>query len=298
MKEHEGFSKGEELLAQALEECLEEDLSFVPPEGEIARQHPFSKQFDQEMQAFLDEASAHLNRKKIKRHFSLRYGQLAACLLVFVLCGSLFYHLFRTSFDNTMTSDLAASMEEASEAVEETEAGSFDEEGSLDTDAGEAVPEDAPAMGNGQETDETLAGGRTKEYCGRTVYYAKQQDVPDMLDGVTTLVNCPVLDEEHMLLYLTIGNTGEEDLEYWNRYDLEVWLEDGWYRIPYDGQSDGQWVTLEAGMAVDEEIDLTAYQIDGKANYRLLTYVGTELLSAEFTFEEIFTKTMEDLEDE
>ena len=51
-------------------------------------------------------------------------------------------------------------------------------------------------------------------------------------------------------------------------------------------------------MAVDEEIDLTAYQIDGKAKYRLITYVGQELLGAEFTFEEIFTKTMEDLEEE
>ena len=70
MKEHEGFSKGEELLSQAIEECLEEDLSFIPPEGEIARKHQFSKRFDQEMQAFLEEISASLHKKRIQRHLS------------------------------------------------------------------------------------------------------------------------------------------------------------------------------------------------------------------------------------
>lgn len=292
MKEHEGFSKGEELLSQAIEECLEEDLSFIPPEGEIARKHQFSKRFDQEMQAFLEEISASLHKKRIQRHFSLRYGSIAACLLVFVICGGLFYHVIQNSFDDFTASDQAASVEEIVETAEEAEAGEADAGGGIEEAAEEDAPMDAPAMS--QETDK----GQTKEYCGRTVELAKLQEVPDRLEGVTTLVNCPVLDEENMLLYLTIGNTGEEDLQYWNQYDLEVWLEDGWYRIPYEEQKDGQWMTLEAGMAVDEEIDLTAYQIDGKAKYRLITYVGQELLGAEFTFEEIFTKTMEDLEEE
>lgn len=42
MKERESLLEGEKLLAQALDECLEEDLSFIPPERELARKHHFS----------------------------------------------------------------------------------------------------------------------------------------------------------------------------------------------------------------------------------------------------------------
>ena len=56
-------------------------------------------------------------------------------------------------------------------------------------------------------------------------------------------------------------------------------------------------MTLEAGMAVDEEIDLTDYHIDYDAQqYRLITRVNQELVSAEFTFGDGFTETM-DLEE-
>ena len=48
------MNKQEELLVQVLEECLEEDLSFVPPEGEIARTHRFSREFEQRMQEILE----------------------------------------------------------------------------------------------------------------------------------------------------------------------------------------------------------------------------------------------------
>ena len=53
MKKPEKLTRGEELLAQALEECLDEDLSFVPPEREIARTHRFSERFAESMDRFL-----------------------------------------------------------------------------------------------------------------------------------------------------------------------------------------------------------------------------------------------------
>ena len=60
---------------------------------------------------------------------------------------------------------------------------------------------------------------------------------------------------------------------------------------------EGQWLTLEAGMAVDEEIDLSEYRIDYDARqYRLVTYVGQDMLSVIFTFEGAFTETMEEQE--
>ena len=105
MKEHNGFSAGEELLSQVLEECLEEDLSFVPPEGEIARGHRFSDNFEKKMQNIFDDSSSHIQKKKIQRHFLPSYRQAAACILVFVVCGGLFYYMIKdsvksfTSFD-------------------------------------------------------------------------------------------------------------------------------------------------------------------------------------------------------
>ncbi len=289
MKEHKGFSAGEELLSQVLEECLEEDLSFVPPEGEIARSHRFSDNFEKKMQEIFDDASNHIKQKKIQRHFLPRYRQAAACILVFAVCGGLFYYVIKDSVKDFASFDGVASVEEAAEeASEDASAGGIDA-GSGWAEKENAAPASEPEAESGE--------GQTKDYCGKTVYLAKQQEVPDMLENVTTLVNCPVLDEEHTILYLTIGNTGEDDLQYWNQCELEVWLLDGWYRIPLKQQEDGEWITLESGMAVDEEIDLALYEIDCSAKYRLVTYVGEELLGAEFTFEETFTKTMEELEE-
>ncbi len=88
--------------------------------------------------------------------------------------------------------------------------------------------------------------------------------------------------------------TGAEDIRYLNQYDLEVQLQDTWYRIPAESGEEGRWLTLEAGMAVDEEIDLSEYQIDYDASqYRLVTHVGQETLGVEFTFGEVFKKTKE-----
>lgn len=50
-------------------------------------------------------------------------------------------------------------------------------------------------------------------------------------------------------------------------------------------------------MAVDEEIDLSKYQMDYDASqYRLVTYVEQDVLGVEFTFGEVFKKTMEETE--
>ncbi len=287
MKEHNGFSAGEELLSQVLEECLEEDLSFVPPEGEIARGHRFSDNFEKKMQNIFDDSSSHIQKKKIQRHFLPSYRQAAACILVFVVCGGLFYYMIKDSVKSFTSFDEEASMEGiAEDSSEEVTAGAMD--------AGNGLAEEdnaAPASETESQNEQT------KDYCGKTVYLAKQQEVPDMLENITTLVNCPVLDEENTILYLTIGNTGEDDFQYWSQCELEVWLVDGWYRIPLEQQEEGEWITLKAGMAVDEEVDLALYQIDCSAKYRLVTYVGEELLGAEFTFEETFIKTMEELEE-
>lgn len=299
MKRHETFSEGEKLLARVLDECLEEDLSFVPPEGEIARTHRFSERFGQAMEELLDRRDDAEREQRIRRHFSPGYGQWAACILIFCVCGWLFYQAGGLiSSSDTAPAEMESAMEDAEEEFAETGAGdaaapeettdSAAEEADAGAFAGDAKSEE-PADDGGQ-------GGRV--YCGRTIYPSGQQEVPERLENVNTLVNCPVLDEENPVLFLTIGNTGEEDIVYRNRYELEVQFDGIWYQVPSESGEEGQWLTLEAGMAVDEEIDLSGYPIDYEAGpYRFITYVGGELVSAEFTFGEAFTEKMEKLEE-
>lgn len=294
MQRHEKLSEGEALLAEVLEECLEEDLSFVPPEREISRKHRFSGEFEQAMERLLKEISDEFRKKEIKRHFSPRYGQWAACILIFCACGWL---LARVG-SRIGSSDVEKSADMAEAPMEESAVGEASEEG-LDSGAGNGMTgalEDTDMEDHSSET--VYSGGQEgKNYCEQMVYPSRDQEIPERLENLTTLVNCPVLDEDNPVLMLTIGNTGEEDVRYLNHCELEVWLEDAWYQIPSESGQDGEWLTLEAGMAVDEEIDLSEYQIDYDASqYRLVTYTGQGPLGVEFTFAEVFKKTMEESE--
>ena len=139
-----------------------------------------------------------------------------------------------------------------------------------------------------------------EQYAKQTIYLAEIQDMPEALENVNTLVNCPVLDEENPTLTLTIANTGETSTSYQMPPILEVWLDDGWYVIPTTSTESKEptWTRLEEKMAMDEAIDLTQYQIDyGAQRYRMVVRIGEHMLSAEFTFEEVFSEQMETLEE-
>ncbi len=318
MKKHREPTPGELLLGQVVEECLEEDLSFVPPEREIARTHRFSEAFEQAMEKLFGEMASQ-EEQRIKRHFSVKYGQLAACVLLFVLCGGIFAALVRQSMKSA--SELSGSAETTEEILEDTAAAAevTEEEaeapaeaasGALEDSTGGTAeefggdrtaqkPEEEKASGASVEDQdsnmESLYAERTKQYCGGQVERASRQEVPETLDYVTTLVNCPVQDEENPTLYLTIGNVGEELLKYNGDFVLEVWLEDGWYVVPSARSEPMVWKELEPGMAVDVELDLTKWAIDyGAERYRLITHVNEEFISAEFTFSERFREKMEE----
>ena len=295
MKKPEKLTRGEELLAQALEECLDEDLSFVPPEREIARTHRFSERFAESMDRFLGKE---VREKEIRRHFMPRYGYLAACMLVFCVCGGLFLGVLYPEWSRTGSTADEAQTEESTAALPEETAedaaasaegavsGGVSEDYGVTTQSEAAEPEEAAAAADG-------GAPAAKEYCGQTVYPADQQDVPETLDGVTVKVNSPVQDEENPVLYLTIGNTGEDPVEYEDRCALEVWLDDGWYVLPVYEEKEIRTGELEAGMAVDEIVDLSSYEIDYSAQrFRLVTRVNGDKIGAEFTFSEEFSESM------
>ena len=138
-----------------------------------------------------------------------------------------------------------------------------------------------------------------EHYAKQTIYLAESQDMPEALENVNTLVNCPVLDEENPTLTLTIANTGETSTSYQMPPILDVWLDDGWYVIPTTSTESKEptWTRLEEKMAMDEAIDLTQYQIDyGAQRYRMVVRIGEHMLSAEFTFEDVFAQKMEEQE--
>ena len=53
MQDKNQCSAQDQLLKKVLDECMEEQLSFVPPEREIARMHKFSPEFLERMREIL-----------------------------------------------------------------------------------------------------------------------------------------------------------------------------------------------------------------------------------------------------
>ena len=95
-RQEEKKAEAEKLLTRVLEECLDEDLSFVPPEREIARSHTFSESFEEKMDQLLNDGEEAVRKGKereIRRHFSPRYGQMAATVLIFLVAGLLVWNV-------------------------------------------------------------------------------------------------------------------------------------------------------------------------------------------------------------
>ena len=55
-----------ELLADAFNACMEEQLSFIPPEREIARMHAFSERFQNAMEE-LCRTNGRLKKRELSR---------------------------------------------------------------------------------------------------------------------------------------------------------------------------------------------------------------------------------------
>ena len=226
-RQEEKKAEAEKLLTRVLEECLDEDLSFVPPEREIARSHTFSESFEEKMDQLLNDGEEAVRKGKereIRRHFSPRYGQMAATVLIFLVAGFLVWNvkdLFHpeiasesvkteTAMD-TSTYDDAVLEESAAEDIEEAMATADSADAGTQKEAADAAPGSLTAeeeeWEKGEVNDPSQEG---ISYCGNMIYPAVQQEVPELLETLTTLVNCPVQDEDNTMIVLAIGNTGEE----------------------------------------------------------------------------------------
>ena len=317
-RREEKKAEAEKLLTRVLEECLDEDLSFVPPEREIARNHTFSEPFEDKMDQLLNDGEEAVRKGKereIRRHFSPRYGQMAATVLIFLVAGFLVWNvkdLFHSEiasesaktetamdtsvYDDAMLEESAAEdEEEVTTTAESAEAAAQEDAAADQADAG--AKEISPLeeeWAKGEISDPSQEG---VSYCGKLIYPAVQQEVPEYLEEVTTLVNCPVQDEENTTMVLSIGNIGENTVRYLDGYDIEVQVGSTWYVIPHKQYAQRIWKNLEGKMAIDMEINLSDFDIDyGAQEYRIIAYVDGQQVSAEFTFGEVFDAKMEEQE--
>lgn len=165
-------TEGEELLTRVLDECLEEDLSFVPHEREIAGKHRFSPGFEEQMEAMMTEAEQKMQEKELKKHFHFQWGQLAACVAVFCVCGALAGTVYLQHSGGKGNADTTAMMTAESADVAEE---------SAELEVAEDAMEDAADTGaaDGLEAEKTadVVTSKGKTYCGQTIYLAEIQDM-------------------------------------------------------------------------------------------------------------------------
>lgn len=130
-----------------------------------------------------------------------------------------------------------------------------------------------------------LAGGRENDHADTE---APEQNVTDETESVKILVSSPVIARDAEVVKVTIGNIGETPISYNTNMELQVQCGEDWCVVPGKSDPKGQdtTVTLEPGMAQDEELNLADYDLDYDADaYRIITYVDGVPYSAEFQFE-------------
>ena len=271
----------EELLAEVLNACMEEQLSFIPPEGEIARTHTFSREFQEYMKHLLRTQGKPERRKMTKQEFVFRFNKLAACFLVLIVVGGLCAGGFLLLGRNGFKSEAPASGTESAAAADMAAEAEVTEE-----TAEEEAPAEAP------EPDGGMAEMAPEEitFMGTQIVLAAAQELPEETEQVRTLVSSPLVDREAESIKITVGNRSQSPIYYYTSMDLEVLVDGAWYLLPgkqnLTEEDLNRMVRLEPEMAQDEEILLEYYDLDYDAEkYRVVTYLDGLILSSEFRFE-------------
>lgn len=258
-----------ELLADAFNACMEEQMSFIPSEREIARMHEFSEEFKTSME-HLCRTNGKLKKQETSAHeFVFRFHNIAACLFLMLLIGGICvggYLISENGFPGFGGGSAAQSTGTAEDRAE----------------ASEEIPEETAGASVSEEE---------MQFAGEAVQPAPEQELPSGTEEVRTLVSSPVLDREAQEVKVTIGNLGEETLSYSKDIELQVCMDGVWYIVPQKEGSaekteDIQEVKLEAGMAQDEEVWLSDYCLDYEAEkYRTVICVDGIFFGSEFRFE-------------
>ena len=275
----------EELLSEAFQACMEEQLSFIPPEREIARMHTFSGEFQEFMEELCRTKGKFRKREMTRREFVFGFNKLAACILLVLVAGGIFAGGYLISVRGLTGRDGAGEMAAAEEAADTA----VQEETVQESTVSDSAAEEA------DESSGSVAGAQT-EFMGSMIPLAAEQEIPAGTEEIKTLVSSPVLDRDAESVKVTIGNLSEKTISYHTGMEIQVYLDGAWYVVPKkaaqtetpEEQVSGQEqaVELEAGMAQDEEIWLADYELDYEAEkYRVVVYVNEMPFGSEFWFE-------------
>lgn len=291
----------EELLTEIFSACMEEQLSFIPPERELARMHTFSPEFEESMTELCRNQSGRKSRRITRKEFTYGFNRAAACVLACLIVGGLAWGGYsilkggRTGDEMTeMVTDTAAEATQEAMAEESDEA--VIEFAGTDEAKEIAADEDAAAT-------ETADPPKEVFFANGTVKLAAEQELPEESETVRTLVTSPSISVDAESLVLTIGNTGESDVIYYLEPELQVYILGAWYVVPtkeeLSVEEQNQMDVLEAGMAVNQEIRFENYVLDTDAEqYRFVTYVDDTAYGAPFRFETLSSGLEDILEDD
>ncbi len=287
------------LLTEVLNACMEEQLSFIPPEREIARMHTFSQEFQAYMQKLLKTKGKPERISLSKKEFVFRFNKVAASLLAVLVVGSLCAGALLILAPKSKSFESMAPAESPSMAAPESSMDMAEtKEESAEAEEAAPMEEEAPA----EETIPEKESGDTEsgvgvgfpeevEFMGSKIHLASIQTLPEETQDVKTLVSSPLADREAESIKVTVGNMGDYPIYYYEVMDLEVLIDGAWYLVPskqeFEEHEQQYMEMLKAGMAQDEELLLEYYDLDYEAEkYRVVTYFDGLILSSEFRFEE------------
>lgn len=286
MREADKRDPKEELLAEALDACMEEQLSFIPPECEIVRMHTFSQEFREYMEKLLKTQGRPERRILTRKEFIYSFNKIAASILIVLAVGGMMAGVVVS----VSRSGAKSSSEMAAETGDETapaDAQASEEAPAEETEAGAAGTWEAEAP-----AEDAGAGTAPEhvEFMGGRIFLADNQSLPEKTEVVKTLVNSPVIGRDAESVKVTIGNMDEYPIYYYKAMDLEVLVDGAWYLVPPEEapteEEENLLVRLEPGMAQDEEIFLENYRLDYDAQmYRAVTYLDGLILCSQFCFE-------------
>jgi len=279
----------EKLLANVVNACMEEQLSFIPTEREIARMHTFSQEFQEYMKQLL-RTKGKPERKVLEKHeFVYRFNKMAAVFLILFLVGGLSVGalLIFQSKGTMQEAEAPAAAPENMEDMMET----VTEEAAPMEEAIEEEVTEAPAEEEAdEETGNEPGFAEEVDFAGQRIHLAASQVLPEETEYVKALVSSPLVSRDARSVIVTIGNLYEHPITYYKSMDLEVLIDGAWYLVPskqmLTEEEQRYLVTLEGGMAQDEELLLEYYTVDYEAEkYRIVTYLDGLILSSQFEFE-------------
>lgn len=232
----------EEILHNALEECMEEETKVVPSDSEIKKIYTQSSQFKEYMNRLIRREKAKDKYKVVYMHRKgiLQFVASAAILIIGIQVGV-------TLISPNLKQDSTQN----------------------DTMYSETVPESSD-MKTTQSADGTTAKTMTEQPTGEV-----SSTQSDML--AEALWTATVTGTGEALL--TLENTTSQAVTYTNILKVEKLENDNWITIYSNNQTEEN--NLSSGESIDETIQLSDYKISENGSYRLFRNVNDQPVTVE-----------------